>query len=198
MRKYHLTWTEIVNISFIFVFSYISIILLHPTPLAHAKAKKNKSQKIIISRDISKLPANVQHMHARILQVAKSGKLKNMREVLESNEILPVVSFGGATDPLEYWTKISKDGRGYDILAVLVNILQMDFAILNQGTKEEKYVWPYLAEYPIKALNEPQRVDLYRLMPHQDIQVMKKSGDYLYYRLGIGNDGTWHFFVAGD
>jgi hypothetical protein len=60
------------------------------------------------------------------------------------------------------------------------------------------YVWPYLAELPLGKLTSAQQVDLYRLMTHEEIKTMKEFGGYIHYRLGIGRDGTWHYFVAGD
>lgn len=152
----------------------------------------------LISSDLTKLPPRVLEMRAAILQAARSGNLEQMRQALEMNEILPVVSFGGETDPIAYWKGISNDGAGYDILSILAEIFSMPFAIVGAGTPEESYVWPYLAELPITQLKPAQQVDLYRLLPHDAIKLMQEKEQYLHYRAGIGKDGTWHYFVAGD
>jgi hypothetical protein len=35
-------------------------------------------------------------------------------------------------------------------------------------------------------------------MTPDEAKNMKEFGSYIHYRLGLGPDGTWHFFVAGD
>jgi hypothetical protein len=38
---------------------------------------------------------------------------------------------------------------------------------------------------------------LFRIITGNDYKEMQDFGAYIFYRLGIGPDGTWHFFVAG-
>lgn len=151
-----------------------------------------------IETDISKLPVRVRAMYQSILDTARAGDIEEMLPVLESNELMPQVSFGGANDPIAYWKESSGDKKGREILAVLVNILSMPYVHTGKGTDTEMYVWPYLAEADLEKLTPDQEVDLYRLVKPTEAKAMREFGGYIWYRLGIGPDGTWHFFVAGD
>ena len=43
-----------------------------------------------------------------------------------------------------------------------------------------------------------QKIELFRIVTGADYKDMLAFGVYAFYRLGIGPDGTWQFFVAGD
>ena len=137
-------------------------------------------------------------MREMILKAARSGDIEALRPVLESNELKPTVSFGGAEDPIEFWKQASGDGQGREIMAVLTEILEMNFVRMDAGTSNEMYIWPYFAELPLEKLTPAQQIDLYRLVTPEQVKTMNEFGGYIHYRLGIGRDGTWHYFVAGD
>lgn len=151
-----------------------------------------------ILHDIKSLPEPVQKMRSAILKAARSGDLQEMRYVLDTNEIKPLVSYGGDKDPLSFWKLTSQDGNGREILAILTEILTTRFVKIFDESKNEIYVWPYFAERPLENLSPVQEVELYRLVSPKDVKVMKEFGGYIHYRIGIGKDGTWHYFVAGD
>ncbi len=151
-----------------------------------------------IQTELSALPEPVKKMRERILEAARSGNIDAMHPIVEMNELKPTVSFGGANDPVAYWKQTSGDGQGREIMAIMIEILQMPYARTDAGTSNEMYVWPYLAVLPLDKLTPSQQVDLYRLMTPDEAKTMKEFGGYIHYRLGIGREGTWHFFVAGD
>ncbi|MDA7948443.1 MAG: hypothetical protein MPJ78_13335 [Hyphomicrobiaceae bacterium] len=161
-------------------------------------ALSQQSKKPEIHSDLSVLPERVRDMRTAILEAARAGDVEAMRPVLEMNELLPTVTFGGSDDPIAFWKKVSGDGEGREVLAALVEVLEMPFARTNAGTPEEMYIWPYLAQLPPKDLTPAQKVDLFQLVSPKEAKTMEEFGDYIHYRLGIGRDGTWHFFVAGD
>ena len=151
-----------------------------------------------IHTKLSALPEPVKKMRERILEAARSGNINAMHPIVEMNELKPTVSFGGANDPVAYWKQVSGDGQGREIMAIMIEILQMPFVHTAAGTSNEIYVWPYLSMLPPEKLTPSQQVDLYRLISPDEAKTMKEFGSYIHYRLGIGPDGTWHFFVAGD
>jgi hypothetical protein len=148
--------------------------------------------------DLSDLPKPVSAMRQRILEAARSGDIFALRSPLRSNESTPNFSFGDATDPFAYWREASGDKEGREILAVMVEILNMPYAIRGAGTDYEMYVWPYLYESDMAKLTPREEVDLYQLVTPAEAKKMREFGAYTGYRLGIGPDGTWHYFVAGD
>lgn len=144
------------------------------------------------------LPKPVARMHDQLKEAAINGDLKRLRMVLESNEMPPTLSFGETGDPIEFIKQSSGDGEGYEILAILADILDAGFVHVDAGTPQEMYVWPYFARYPLDGLTPDQKVELYRIVTAGDFAEMQTFGAWNFYRLGIGPDGTLHYFVAGD
>lgn len=144
--------------------------------------------------DFNALPDPVKRMLQQIGGAAESGEIENMRPVLESNELKPVVTAEYVEDPIAYWKKQSADGSGRDILAAMLDVLTSGFVRAGQG-EEEMYVWPYFAEIDLAKLTPAQEVELYRIVPPSLAVPMKRSGKYSYYKLGISPSGVWHYFL---
>jgi hypothetical protein len=151
-----------------------------------------------IITDLSRLPAPVARMRERILAAARSGDIDKVVAVMRSNQTMPVFSFTNERDPAAYWKANYPNSDGIEILSILVTILEAGFVHVDKGTPQEMYVWPYFARMPIDAITPQQKVELFRIMTGADYKDMTDFGAYVFYRLGIGPDGTWHFFVAGD
>lgn len=176
---------------------FVGVILFSPVTLAGPN--KDATGKLPpILHDINDLPSLVQEMRRDILKAALTGDLEALRPVLDSNEMKPLVSYGGDEDPIKYWRKISHDGAGREILAAMTEVLTSRFTKIYNENGNEIYVWPYLAEWPLDKLSPSQEVELYRLVSPKEAKVMREFGHYIHYRIGIGKDGTWHYFVAGD
>lgn len=137
-------------------------------------------------------------MRERLILAARSGDLERLKIAFETNETMPVFSRGGERDPVAFWKQASGDGEGHEILAILLNILDLPPARINRGTPQDMFVWPYLAHVPLDRLEARQSVDLYRLMTAQDVRDMRTLGSWVFWRIGIGPDGTLHFFLAGE
>jgi hypothetical protein len=148
--------------------------------------------------DLSKLPDKVRQTRTRILDAARSGDLIKVQTVMQSNEMMPVFSFGGDKNPVEFWKSSYPDSEGLEALSILVEILEMPFVHLDKGTPQEMYVWPYFYSMPLKQLTAEQKVELFRLVTGSDWREMLDFGAYIFFRVGISPDGVWHFFVAGD
>ncbi len=149
--------------------------------------------------DISSAPTGVQRMHAMLLEATKSGDMEKVRIAIESNELPPIIGFDeGGTDPIAQLRSMSGDMEGSEILAIMNEILEAGFIIQDKGTPQELYVWPYFADYPLAHLTNPQRVELFKLITAVDYAEMQALGHYMFYRIAIGPDGTWHYFTASD
>lgn len=162
---------------------------------AQSKALSRENSSPKIAYKVSKLPHPVRAMRASIIRAAKTGNMEALRAVLQKNEIQPIVDFDTKLSPIEFWMDISKDGKGRDVMAAMVEIFMKPYAVLNEGTPKEKFIWPYLAELDIRKLTARQEIDLLRLVSVKDYEAMKKAGKYIGYRATIGKDGTWHIFV---
>jgi hypothetical protein len=167
--------------------------------LAQAKgAPKEGAPRAEPTGDLSKLTDKARQTRQRILDAAKSGDLKKVASVMQQNEMMPVFSFGGDKDPVQFWQSSYPDSDGIEALAILIEILEMPFVHVDKGTAQEMFVWPYFYALPLKSLTPEQKVELFRLVTGTDWREMSDFGAYIFFRVGISPDGVWHFFVAGD
>ncbi len=143
------------------------------------------------------LPAPVAEMRDAILAAAGSGRIEELRTPLEWHELKPDVGDGPVADIVTYWRMISADGDGGDILGVMNEILHQPYAELPVGRDAENsrlYVWPRFAEVAPERLTTPEREAYERIVPARLRDEMARTGRYLWWRLAIGADGTWHAF----
>jgi hypothetical protein len=149
-----------------------------------------------IVTDLSRLPPPVARTRARILAAARSGELQQLADLM--NETMPIFSFTDDKDPVAFWKAVYPDSDGVEALSILITILETGFVQVDAGTPHEMYVWPYFVRMSLPALTPTQKVELFRIVTGADYKDMLAFGVYAFYRLGIGPDGTWQFFVAGD
>ena len=144
------------------------------------------------------LPAPVARMREQLMEAARSGDVEKMRMVLEGNEMMPTLSLTEIGDPIAFLKDSSGDGNGMEILAILLDVLEAGWVKVDAGTAQEMYVWPYFARYPFDKLTPEQKVEMYRIVTAGDFAEMDAYGAWLFYQVGIGPDGTLHYFVAGE
>lgn len=149
-----------------------------------------------IMRDLSLLPQAVRKKREDILAAARSGDLAKAAALVKADQT--AISFGGETEAAEFWQKTFPDSDGAEVLATLIEVLEMPFVHLDKGTAQETFVWPYFHALALDKLTPAQRVELFRLVTAYDFREMQKFGSYNFFRAGISPDGRWQFFVAGD
>jgi hypothetical protein len=149
-----------------------------------------------ILTDLSRLPPPVARTRERILAAARSGELQQLADLM--NETTPIFSFTDDKDPVAFWKAVYPDSDGVEALSILITILETGFVQVDAGTPHEMYIWPYFVRMSLPALTPAQKVELFRIVTGADYKDMLAFGVYAFYRLGIGPDGTWQFFVAGD
>ncbi len=124
--------------------------------------------------------------------------MEDLRTAIELNEIKPAFSDGPVPDPIALLKQLSTDGHGFEILAAMANILDAGYATVPLGRDLENnrvYVWPHFAETGVSNLSPTAEVELHRLVPAAEARRMQEAGKYTFWKLGIGADGVWHFFV---
>lgn len=138
-------------------------------------------------------------MREAILAAARSGDIEALRPVIEWNELPPDVGSATVSDPIAHWKRVSADGEGREILAIVISILELPPAIVGGGgAGPERFVWPGLAEVAPDTLTPAQEVQLLRLMPPAEVKALRTSKTWKWYRLSIGADGTWHSFARAE
>ncbi len=152
-----------------------------------------------IMRDLSLLPFPARKMHELLLNTAKAGDLEALRPFIGEGDDQTMLSFGGIEgDPIAHLKSLSGDPDGYEILAIMQEVLQTGFVRVEVGTENEMYVWPYYFATPFDKLTPEQKVEMFTLLTYGDFEEMESFGAYLFYRVGITPQGRWRFFVAGD
>jgi len=151
-----------------------------------------------IITDLSRLPEAVARTRERILAAARTGDLGRLVAVMQSGETLPIFSLATGQDPITYWRSNYPDSDGIEILATLIDILETPAVHVDAGTPQEMYVWPYFARMSLKSLTPAQKVDLFKIVTGSDYKDMLGAGTYNFFRVGIGRDGGWRFFVTGN
>jgi len=149
--------------------------------------------------DLSRLPEPVLRMRQLIIDACKSGDIEKLRPLIGTGEGATQLLLGELDgDPIDFLRQISGDQEGYEIMAILLEVMESGFVHLNAGTESEYYAWPYFFAVPLEELTPPQKVELFTLLTASDYEEMKNYGAYVFYRVAITPEGRWLFFVAGD
>jgi hypothetical protein len=183
------------------------VLMLAVAPAAAQQRASQPPKPPEISRDIDALPAQVRHMRGLILEAVRSGDSEALKKPIEWNEVPP--SFGKgvqargrgpamAAELVKVFRERSGDGAGRETMGQVLNMLAVGYARTNAGTRQEMFVWPYFAALDPRVLTPEQEVDAYRVLHAGAVQEWREKGRYPGWRLGIGPDGTWHFFQGAE
>ena len=149
--------------------------------------------------DLDALPAPVAALRERLLQAAGNGDLDAVVRLAGVGANATQFSFDpDGQDPADTLRDQSGDDQGYEILAILSEILEAGYVVIDEDTPDALYLWPYFAAVSLDELTPQQRVALFRILTAADLEEAEQFGAYVFYRLGIDADGNWRFFLAGD
>jgi hypothetical protein len=186
----------------------VAITLLVAAPgLAQTAQRSMPPKPPEVSRDVEALPAEVRRMRGMVLDAVRSGDSEALKKPIEWNEVPP--SFGKgmqtrgkgpamAAELVRTFRERSGDGMGRETMGQIVNMLAVGYARVNSGTRQEMFVWPYFAALDPRLLTPEQEVDAYRVLHAAAVREWREKGRYPGWRLGIGPDGTWHFFQGAE
>ena len=151
-----------------------------------------------ILRKDADMPEPVRKTWAALRDAARLGDIEALQPLIEAQPSPPTFAFDEIDQPIRYLKSLSGDPEGREILAILLEVLESGFVLADPDTPEAMYLWPYFARYPLEELTPEQMVEMFTLLTAGDYQDMLSYGAYIFFRVGISPDGTWHFFVAGD
>lgn len=170
-------------------------ILVEPYDLARQAACSGGGARLGDDSAQGDLPAVVSEVRARLLAGARMCDFDGLGAlaVAEGTNI----SFGGDDDPAAFWRDLETNGGRPigDMIAILH--LAPGMVEFEDGTVY--YVWPAVAalEDWSQATDE-QREELADIFGADALADWDLFGGYIGYRVGISDDGSWRFFVAGD
>ncbi len=171
--------------------------------LAADKPASNPPVNMAIAAPVAEapLPSHVYEMREMIMTAVRSGRIEDLTTAIDWNEMPPELGAAIGADPIDHLRKLSADGAGREILAVLDNLLQSAPAVLPIGLDAENnsvYVWPAVSEAKLDQLTPAQEVALYRLMPVVQAKALQAAKKWTWWRLAIAADGTWLTFMKGE
>ena len=167
-------------------------------PKAQSQGPEPLAQADRIGRSPDQLPESVRKTWQSLVDAARSGDIEALRPLIAAQPEPPMFTFGNVEDPIEHLKSLSGDPHGREMLAILLEILEIGFVRVEQGTENDMYIWPYFADVPLERLTAEQTVELFTILTAGDYQDMLSYGAYIFFRVGISPDGAWQFFVAGD
>ena len=151
-----------------------------------------------IGRSPEQLPEPVRKTWQALVNAARSGNIEALRPLIDAQPEPPMFTFGKAVDPIDHLKSLSGDPDGREMLAILLEILEIGFVRVERGTENDMFIWPYFADVPLERLSAEQTVELFTILTAGEYQDMLSYGAYIFFRVGISPDGAWQFFVAGD
>jgi hypothetical protein len=199
-------WRSVAVVLFLAVFLIAPSVVVHCVGPAQAQSPKQKLERTRdrppqIHHGTDGLPQPVRDLRDAMLEAIQSGRIEELRYVYELNDLKPDLGAPAGADPVAHWKKLSGDGEGREILAVLSLLLDSGYVVVPLGADPENnrlYIWPYFAEVSIRELTPAQEVELLRLVSPAKAREMKAAGRYAYWRLSVGADGSWHSFRTAD
>ena len=152
-----------------------------------------------VRTDIEALPEPVRRMRRLLLDSALRGDLPGVARLAGVGETMTQLSLVQEGEDAETLLRQQAgDEEGLEALAILSEILEAPYVVLDEGTDDALFLWPWLAGVPLEGLTPEQKVSVYRLMTAGDFQQSQEFGTYVFFRTGISADGEWVFFLAGD
>ena len=134
------------------------------------------------------LPQPVEDKRAEIFRMAAACDMEGLAEIARADGT--AFSFGGETDPLRSWIRSARNG--FDVMAWIVRLFNSVPAMDDVGT----YAWP--AVHATNSDEDWQELSgILTAAEFESYSAYRDSG-WLGLRIGIAEDGTWRFVVAGD
>ncbi len=151
------------------------------------------------SRNLAALPERVRAMRELILEAVDSGDIEDLRRAIERNETLPIFATGAArprtfADVVEFLKTQSFDGQGRETLAIIAAIFDQAYTKITRGSVVT-YEWPAFAARSMSEASEEDQLEMWRCVRFANF-ASSRNTSLAIERIGIGADGTWHYFVA--
>jgi hypothetical protein len=175
--------------------------LTPPQPPVSREAVPPSTQRLEageIQRDLARLPTPVRVLRDRLVQAARGGDITVLATIIRENPVRVRVDADTVDDAAALWRMQYPDSEGREVLGLLLNLLDQPYVRVDAETPNEMYVWPAYAHLALNQLTPAQQVEVYRLVTGADLQQMTDAAAWTFFRLGIGADGTLHYFFAGE
>jgi len=151
------------------------------------------------SSDLAALPAQVARMRELILDAVEQDDIETLRPAIERNETLPILGSGAErprtfADAVDHLKRRAFDAQGRETLRLIGAILAAPYVVERRGATTT-YVWPAFALVPPAPDDVEAQAALYGCVRFAHVAAGIDPPPVE--RIGIGADGTWHYFWSG-
>jgi hypothetical protein len=137
------------------------------------------------------LPGAVGETRDAIIAAATACDFDMLEDI--AGESISTSFGGGGSENLSIW-----NDKGLDPTVTLLHLLDMGHATIP-GPAGEIYVWPAAHAYETwEQVDQDDLEELAMIHSEDELDSFASADGYLGWRLGISEDGTWLFFIAGD
>ena len=134
------------------------------------------------------LPQAVEDKRRLIFEMAASCDMEGLADLVLAEQA--TFSFGGESDPVRAWVRSARNG--FDVMAWIVRLFNTAPAMDDART----YAWP--AVHATNSEEDWQELSgILSAAEFEQYSLYRDSG-WLGLRIGIAEDGTWRYIVAGD
>ena len=151
--------------------------------------------------DAAALPRPVAAIRQKILQACAKRDVEALRIPIDWNEVRPLFERGAGRapgeDPIERLKALSYDGRGEETIAILRAVLRQSYVQETRGPTRT-FIWPAFALKPPDDPTPDERQIMLTCVRFADLGRSDANGRLIPMRIGVGSDGTWHYFWSVD
>lgn len=135
------------------------------------------------------LPPAVEETRRAIIEAATSCDLEALQALGAPGFTF---SFGAGGSAADFWR--TEESGGYPVTRLMVQLLNTP-PVFDTEFVVPTYLWPSA----FRAVPSPEDFDILEgILPDEDLALYRQFNEYLDLRLGITEEGSWDFAVAGD
>lgn len=179
-----------------------------PTPTPETPTPDPAAQAACSAAELSpalpdqELPEETARMRADIAAAAVECDYEELERLAQAGERPFNFSFGAGPgdSAADHWRQLEDEEADLEVTGDLVRLLGLEPATVDAGD-DTIYVWPAAATRDVPTDEDWEA--LAQVLPEEAVSQMRQESEtlgigYLYYRIGITQDGDWIYFVAGD
>lgn len=138
------------------------------------------------------LPEPVAQTYRQLYQSAQNQDWDAISALADPTQLRYTFGYDPDNNPVAYWQEYEAD-----ILSIVPTILDQPYDIIELGDYSI-YTWPAVSTKEASQWTEDDLTALQKIASPEEIEMYKEFGGYIGYRIGINDDGTWSYLIAGD
>jgi hypothetical protein len=138
------------------------------------------------------LPELVAQTYQQLYQSAQNQDWDAISTLADPTQLRYTFGYDPDNNPVAYWQQYEPD-----ILSIVPAILDQPYDIIELGDYRI-YTWPAVFTKEASQWTDDDLTALQNIASPEEIVMYQEFGGYIGYRIGISDDGTWSYLIAGD